>query len=208
MPALVGPGRVINEAYYAIAKDGEPIGEERIAIGVVDGRRVVVAQWFSEFGGHFETAYTVAPSSMTISSKGPSGTAQLAGDVVDGKLMVTGTGVDGKPVTASARLPENGFLFNGAVGGFCVLIDKLRDMEVGQKRELESLQILVEHAPPIGSARHQVKRQPDAGDNRVFTVATEAGRFRQTAELLVDPEGFIITQSVRGPVNLTYTRRP
>jgi hypothetical protein len=208
IPPLAPEGRVIHEAHYDIHHAGEFIGEERLAVSMVDGKRVVVGQSVTDWGGHFEISYRVAPDSVTFSLNGPPGSHQLAGQLVDGIFRVTGTDTAGNPVSLSARLPENGFLSAPGIGAMLMLLDHVRELKVGETKQLSSLQIAGTATVKIGSASYGVERKPDIDGRQVFEVAIEAGRFRQKTELVLDGDGFIVKQTDGAPSNLTDTRRP
>jgi len=208
MPPLAVEGQVNHRAHYDITRAGHAIGEERLAVSVVDGVRVVAAQSVSDFGGHFESSYTISPTTLTMTEKGPKGLRQITGKLVDGKLIVSGAGAAGEAITLSAGMPEGGFLSGPEVGGTLVLADKLGTMKVGENREFVELHVALSRAAKFVLAFHQVERKDDVDGQRVFSVATKTGRFAQTAELIVDGDGFVVKQAITPPLDLTFTRRP
>ena len=208
IPPLASDGRVIHEAHYDIHHAGEFIGEERLAVSFGDGKRVIVGQSVTDWGGHFEISYMVTSDATTFFLNGPSGSFQLAGKLVDGVFRVTGNDTAGNPVSLSARLAENGFLSAPGIGAMIMLLDSARELKVGDTKQLTSLQIAGTPTAKIVSARYDVERKPDVDGRQVFAVAIEAGRFRQKNELVLDGDGFILKETESAPSNVTNTRRP
>jgi hypothetical protein len=203
-----GDRRGDTQAEGPLHHAGEFIGEERLAVSVVDGKRVIVGQSVTDWGGHFEISYTVASDSTTFSLKSTSGSHQLEGKLVDGILHVTGSDTAGAAVSLSARLPENGFLSAPGIGAMIMLLDTASELNVGETKQLASLQLAGTPTPRIVSARYGVQRKPDSDGRRVVEVAIEAGRFRQKNELVLDGDGFIVKETEGPPSNVTNTRRP
>jgi hypothetical protein len=206
VPPLAPLGQVIHQASYDIAKDGSSIGEERLAVGIVDGAPVIVGQSVTDWGGHFVISYMVGPAASTVTVNGPKGQQQLSGKVSDGILQVTGNAASGEAVTISTRLPMNGFLSAPGIGSTLLLVHRLGDMKVGETRHLDSLLIGATTTARVTSARHNVERKADHEGQRVFSVRTESGRYKQVAEVIVDRDGLLVKETVRGPANLTHTR--
>src|SRR4029078_10067037 len=105
-----------------------PIGEERIAVSLAGGKRVIVGQEVAEFGGRVETTYRIAPDGVTLEVRSPFSQLQLTGKVTGGKLVATGTGQAGKPLSLSEPVPAGAFLSGPGIGGTVALSADLRRM--------------------------------------------------------------------------------
>jgi imidazolonepropionase-like amidohydrolase len=205
---LAAEGVVVHQAHYDLDMAGRPFGEERLAVALEGGKRVVAAQMVAELPGRVETAYRIGPDTTTLDVKSPFGTLALSGKVDGGKLVVTGTDGKGQPVSLSQQLPAGGFLSGPGIGGSIMLAGKLAGMKVGSKRKLASLEISYFPATAIAAASYEVERKPDAGGHRVFAVTTTVGSDTATGDLVVDGKGFVVAQQLGPPMNLTVTRRP
>jgi hypothetical protein len=208
MPPLAGEGKVVHRAHYDMTLGDNTVGEERLEVGIVDGKRVVVAQSVADFGGRFQVSYKVAPGSTTLAVKSPAGALQLSGNVTGGKLVVTGTDAAGKPVSLSAPLPAGGFLSGPGVGGTILLADKLTGMKVGDKRALASLELTYFPTIAIATTTYDIERKPDVAGQRVFAIAGKVNNHPETAEIVVDRDGFVVKHAIGAPMNLTFSRRP
>jgi imidazolonepropionase-like amidohydrolase len=202
VPPLAAEGKVIHQAHYDMALGGNTVGEERVAVGVVDGKRVVVAQSVADFGGRIQVSYRIAPDAVSLAVKSPAGALQLTGKLTGGKLAVTGTDAAGKPLALSAPLPTGGYLSGPGVGGTIVLADRLAGMKVG------SLELAYYPTTAIATASYDIERKPDAGGQRVFALTGKVNGNPETAEIVVDREGFVVKHAVTSPMSLVFTRRP
>ena len=191
-----------------MAAGGKSLGEERLAVGLVGGKRVIVAQVVAEFAGRIETSYKIGPDTTTVAVKLPFGLLQLSGTLVGGKLSVMGTDGKGKPVALSAPLPAGAFLAGPGIGGSIMLAEKLAGMKVGDKRVLASLEIRYFPATEVVAASYDVERKPDVNGHQVFAVTTKLGRDVTTGELVLDGDGFVVAQKLNAPFELQLTRRP
>jgi hypothetical protein len=205
---LAAQGVVVHQAHYDLDMAGRPFGEERLAVALEGGRRVIAAQMVAELPGRAETTYRIGPDTTTLDVKSPLGTLALSGRVAGGKLVVTGTDGKGQPVALSQRLPAGAFLSGPGIGGSIMLAGKLAGMKVGGKRKLASLEISYFPATAIATASYQVERKSDAGGHRVFAVTTTVGHDTATGDLVVDDQGFVVAQQLGPPMNMTFTRRP
>jgi len=208
VPPLAGEGKVIHQAHYDMTLGGVPVGEERLAVGVVGGKRVVVAQSVADFGGRVQVSYRLAPDSTALAVKSPAGALQLSGKVTGGKLAVTGTDAAGKPLSFSAALPAGGFLSGPGVGGTIALADKLTGMKVGDHRALASLELTYFPTTGIATSTLDLERKPDADGQRVFALTGKVNGNPETAEIVIDRDGFVVKHAVGPPMNLTFSRRP
>jgi hypothetical protein len=207
LPPLVVDGQVVHRAHYDVAIGGTTVGQERLAVGLAGGKRMVVGQ-LTDFDTQVEASYTLGPDIATVAAAYRGMTLELAGKIVAGKLMVTGTDLTGKPVSLSERVPAGAFLAAPGIGGSIQLVGKLAGMAPGSKRTLTSLQLGYFPGIAILSTRHQVERKPDAGGHRVFAfTATQSGT-ALTGEIVVDASGFVAAQTLGPPVGTRTTRRP
>jgi hypothetical protein len=80
-------------------------------------------------------------------------------------------------------------------------------MKPGEKRQLTAVTLTSYPAASIATIRYNVERK--AGDgNRVFAVTTTQSNFSVSGDLVVDKAGFVVSQTIGPPVNLTFKRRP
>jgi imidazolonepropionase-like amidohydrolase len=205
---LAADGVVVHEAHYDMDMAGRPFGEERLAVALEGGKRVVAAQMVAELPGRVETSYRIGPDTAMLDVKSPAGTLALSGKVAGGKLLVTGTDGKGQPVSLTQRLPAGAFLSGPGIGGSIMLAGKLTGMKVGGKRKLASLEIMYFPATAIATAKYEVERKPDADGHRVYAVTTRVGKDAATGDLVVDDQGFVVAQQLGPPMNLSFTRRP
>src|SRR5678815_5698066 len=98
---LAVEGKPVHQAHYDMQSADKPIGEERIAVSLAGVKRVIVSQEVAEFGGRFETTYRIAPDGVTLELRLPFSQLQLTGKVTGGKLVATGIGQAGKPLSLS-----------------------------------------------------------------------------------------------------------
>jgi hypothetical protein len=206
-PPLVGEGKTVHQAHYDMSLGGNEIGEERLAIGMVGKDRVIVGQQVAEFGGPVETSYKIGPDLVTLAVRSPFGSLQVQGKVTAGKLEVTGTDRAGKPLSLHTTMPADAFLSGPSMGGTQVLAAKVTGMKVGDKRTLRSVDISYFPEIAINSSSYDVERKPDASGHRVFAVATKLGGNAATGEMILDEGGFVVTQTIGPPINLTFVRR-
>jgi hypothetical protein len=205
---LAAEGDVVHHAHYDLDMAGRPLGEERLAVAVEGGKRVIAAQMVAEMPGRVEASYKIGPDTTTLDVKSSSGALALSGKLARGKLVVTGTDGKGQPVALTEQLPTGAFLSAPGIGGSIVLASKLTGMKVGARRKLASLEISFFPEPAIAAASYDVERKPDADGHRVFAVTTRMGKDTATGDLVVDDQGFVVAQQLGPPMNLTFTRRP
>jgi len=201
-------GKLVHRAHYDLTSADKPIGEERLAVGVVGGKRVIVGQEVAEFAGRFEISYKIGPDSLALGLSSPFGSFQLAGVVTAGKLVATGTGIGGKPLSLSEPVPAGSFLSGPGLGGSIALAEKLTGMKPGTRRSFVALNLTSYPSAGIAALHYDVERKPDAGGHRVFAVTTSQGGTTVTGELVIDTAGFVVSQTLGPPINLTFTRRP
>jgi len=205
---LVAEGKIVHQAHYDMVGGGQPIGEERLVVGVAGGKRVIVAQVVADYGGRIQTSYRIGPEAATVGVKSPFGAFQLAGKVTVGKLVVTGSDATGKPVSLTSPLPAGAFLSGPGMGGSIMLAEKLAGMKVGDKRALASLEIGYFPATAIVATTYDVERKPDASGHRVFAVTTKIDKTVATGDLELDGDGFVVSRKVSAPFEVVTTRRP
>jgi imidazolonepropionase-like amidohydrolase len=200
-------GKPVHQAHYDMQSADKPIGEERIAVSLAGGKRVIVGQEVAEFGGRFETTYRIAPDGVTLELRSPFSQLQLTGKVTGGKLIATGTGQAGKPLSLSEPIPAGAFLSGPGVGGSIALAEHLGRLAPGSKAKLLALNLTSFPAPSIAALHYDVERKPDAAGHRVFAVTTTQGGTSFSGELVLDAAGYIVSQQFGPPINLTFTRR-
>ncbi|HZJ62526.1 MAG TPA: hypothetical protein VFD36_03320, partial [Kofleriaceae bacterium] len=101
-----------------------------------------------------------------------------------------------------------GYLSGPGVGGTIVLADRLAGMKVGDKRTIGSLELAYYPTTAIATASYDIERKPDAGGQRVFALTGKVNGNPETAEIVVDREGFVVKHAVTLPMSLVFTRRP
>lgn len=207
VPSLAPEGKVIHQAHYDLTLGGRPIGEERLAVGTVDGKRVVVSQMVAEFSGPIQTSYQIGPDAATLTVKASFGVLQVAGRVTDGRFVVTGSDATGRPVSLAATFPAGAFLAGPGAGGAIMLADRLAGMKVGDRRALTSLEITFFPTTGLATTSHEVERKPDADGRRVFAVTSTVGKNVERSEVVVDGDGFVVKHAIGAPMHLTFTRR-
>lgn len=204
---LAVEGKPVHQAHYDMLSAGKPIGEERLAVSLAGGKRVIVGQEVAEFAGRFETFYRIAPDGVTLGLSSPFLQLQLTGKVTGGKLVATGTGQGGKPLSLSEPLPAGAFLSGPGVGGSIALAEHLGGLATGRKATFVALNLTSFPSPAIAAITYDVERKPDASGHRVFAVTTTQGGTSFSGELVLDAAGFVISQRFGPPINLTFARR-
>jgi hypothetical protein len=184
------------------------IGEERIAVGTVAGKRVIVGQEVAEFAGRFVTAYRIAADGLGLGLQSPFSQLELTAKVTAGKLVATGTGTGGKPVSLSAPIPPGAFFAGPGIGGALALGEHLAGLAPGAKRQLLAIELTTFPSPAVAPLRYDVERKPDAGGHRIYAVTTTQGGVSISGDLVLDAAGFVVSQSLGPPVNVTFKRRP
>jgi len=204
---LAVEGKPVHQAHYDLISAEKPIGEERVAITVVAGKRVIVGQEVAEFSGRFETSYRIAADGVALGQHSPFSQLDLTGKVTAGKLVATGTGPGGKPLSLSAPIPPGAFLSGPGIGGALVLAEHLAGLAPGAKRQLLAIELTTFPAPAVAPLRYDVERKPDAGGHRVYAVTATQGSLSVTGNLVLDAAGFVVSQTLDPPINLSFRRR-
>jgi imidazolonepropionase-like amidohydrolase len=204
---LAPRGTPVHQAHYDLVTAGKPVGEERLAIGMVGGKRVIVGQELAEFAGRFVTSYEVSPDSVALDATSPFGSVHLTGKLTGGKLVVTGTGQAGKPLAFSEPVPPGAFLTGLGLGDTFTLAEHLSGIQPGERRQLVALSLTSYPAPGIATIHYDVERKPDAADQRVFAVTITTGGFTNRGDVVLDRAGFVVSQQLGPPFNVTFTRR-
>jgi imidazolonepropionase-like amidohydrolase len=205
-PLAPAGGKVIHEATYDLLVNDQKLGEERLAVTGAAGKRTIVGQEAFDAQGRIDIAYQVGPDAAAFSIALPFGKAQLAAKLTGGKLVATGADLHGKAVSLSEPLPKGGFVSSSGVGGALLLAERVASLKVGGKRTLAALELNSIPALGVYATSYAVERKPDASGNRVYAVATTVGKDTFTGDLVVDPQGFVVSQSAGPPLNLTFTR--
>jgi imidazolonepropionase-like amidohydrolase len=208
MPALAPEGTDAKQAHYDLrSKQGDKIiGEERLAVGLVDGKRVVVAQAVTDQPGHIETTYRIAGLTAKVDQKTAFGSISLEAKPDGKKLVVTGKAA-GKDVTLDKELPKDAFMGAPGIGGTIELAAKLKTMKVGDKRTAVSVEISTFPRASIEEATYELARLPDEGGNRKFSITLAFGAMKIESELVIDANDIPVTQSFRQPLDVIYVRR-
>jgi hypothetical protein len=81
-------------------------------------------------------------------------------------------------------------------------------MKIGDKRALVSLELTYFPAIAIATSTLDIERKTDAGGQRVFAVTAKVNNNPETAEIVVDRDGFVVKHAIGPPMNLTFSRRP
>jgi len=198
----------VHQAHYDMRAGDKPIGEARIAVSVVGGKRVIVGQEVAEFAGRSETTYRIGPDAVMLASNSQFAKFELAGKLTGGKLVATGTGQGGKPLSLSEPLSPGAFLSGpGGIGSSIALAEHLGGIAPGGKRKFVALGLASFPAPAIETIHYDVERKPDAGGHRVFAVTASQPAFTVSGDLVLDTAGFVVSQTAGPPMNLTFTRR-
>jgi imidazolonepropionase-like amidohydrolase len=206
-PPLAVDGEAVHLAGYDMAIAGTTVGQERLAVGVVSGKRVIVGQ-IADFGARIETSYRLGPDTAAVGLTYHTMTLDLRGKFTAGKLVVTGTDLTGRAVSLSQPVPIGAFLSAPGVGGSIRLVEQLAGMRPGSHRTLTSLALEPFPAIAIGSTRYEIERKRDRGGHRVFAVTATQRGASVTGELVVDNTGFVVAQTLGPPIATTITRRP
>lgn len=204
---LAPRGTPVHQAHYDLATAGKPVGEERLAVGLVGGKRVIVGQEVAEFGGRVVTSYEIGPDTLALDLASPYAQLHLTGQITGGKLVATGTGEAGKPLSLGEPVPAGAFLSGPGLGGALALAEHLSGIKPGERRQLVALTLTAYPAAGIATIRYDVERKPDAGGQRVFAVTAAQGGFAIRGDLVLDSAGFVVSQQLGPPLNTTFTRR-
>ena len=204
---LAVEGKPLHQAHYDLISAEKTVGEERVAIGTVGGKRVIVGQEVADFGGRLEIHYRIAADGLSLTQRSPFGQLELTGKVTGRKLVATGTGTGGKPLSLSASIPPSAFLSATGIGGALALAEHLVGLAPGAKRHLLAIELTAFPAPAVAPLHYDVERKPDAGGHRVYAVTATEGGLSVTGELVLDTSGFVLSQTLGSPLNLTLRRR-
>jgi imidazolonepropionase-like amidohydrolase len=204
---LAATGKVVHEAHYDLTIAGRSIGEERLAVTGARGKRAVTSQMVMEIPARLDVAYQLGPDAAALAMKAPTGTVQFGGKVVGGKLAATGTDGKGQPIALSASLAKGAVFSGPGVAGSILLAERIADLKVGGKRTVPALELSTFPVATVAAETIAVERKPDADGHRVFAVTATTGSNVSSGELVLDDQGFVVSQKVGAPFNLTITRR-
>lgn len=204
---LAPRGTPVHQAHFDMAAAGKPVGEERLAIGVVGGKRVIVGHEVVDFAGRAVTSYEIGPDTVALDLAPPFPQLHLTGKITGGKLVATGTGEAGKPLSFSEPVPPGAFLSGSGLGDTFALAEHLAGIKPGERRQLVALSLASYPAPGIATIHYDVERKPDAADRRVFAVTITTGGFAIHSDVVLDTAGFVVSQQLGPPFNATFTRR-
>lgn len=204
---LAAEGTPVHHAQYDIALAGTQVGAERFSVSMAGRKRTVVGQ-IVDPGSWVETTYQLGQDTAAVTGVYHSMTVDLVGRLANGRLVVNGIDLIGKPVALRAAAPPGTFLAGPGIGGMQPLIDRLAGMKPGTRRTFTALELGYYPVVAIVRVRHDVARKPDAGGNRVFRLATTRNGVTVTSELVVDRDGFAMARTDASPVDIAITRRP
>jgi imidazolonepropionase-like amidohydrolase len=204
---LAPEGSSVRQLRYELRAGDQSIGEDRVAIGMASGKRIIVGQEVAEFGGgKFVTSYRIAPGELSVGMVGPSQQVQLTGKVAGGKLVATGTGAGGKPLALSEPVPAGALLSGPGIGGLVALAAQLGPLAPGARRSFVALTFNVFPSAGIGTEHYDVERKPDAGGHRVYAITAATGGIKTSGDLEVDGDGMIVSQHLGPPLNVAFSR--
>jgi hypothetical protein len=204
---LAPRGTPVHQAHYDLATAGKPVGEDRLAVGLVGGKRVIVGQEVTEFAGRFVTSYEIGPDSVAVDLASPYAQLHLTAKLTGGKLVATGIGQAGKPLSFSEPVPAGAFLTGPGIGDTFTLAERLSEIKPGERRQLVALSLTSYPTPGITAVHYNVERKPDAADQRVFAITITTGGFAVRSDVVLDRAGFVVSQQLGPPFNVTFTRR-
>jgi hypothetical protein len=209
VPPLAAAGKVVHEAHYDAAIGGRAVGEERLAVSLDHGKRVVTSQMVIALPERIDAAYTLGPSQAALHVKSSFGTLELTGAVTGGKLVVTGTDFKGAAVALSAPAGKSDVITGSGlgVGDAIVLADRLKALKVGATQTVAAVEVAYYPQPSVAAASYAFERRPDADGHRVLAFKKTSGGLVITGELALDKDGFVIAQTLTAPFNLALTRR-
>ena len=207
LPALAPEGKDVVELRYDILAGDKPIGEERLAVGFADKKRVIVAQSVLEAPGRMEIAYRIAGRETSMKVKTPFGALELDGKADGDKLVAKGKDVSGNAVDTSEPFAKDAFLAGPGIGGTIEMADKLSGMKVGEKRTANSLELAFFPNPKIAKGEYQIERKPDADGKRTFAITYGFGDMSVKSELVLDEKGFPVKQVFGSPLDQTFIRK-
>ena len=209
VPPLAAEGTDVHHAHYDLVQGGATIAEERLAIGMIAGGHVIVAQLVGDFGGtRVALQYRITQTSTSVAQQTSAGAIALDAKLDHGALVATGTDPSGAPLSLSQPAPAGAFLAGPGIGGSFPLADRLAGMKVGDQRTLASVELATYPRPGIHGMTHVVERKPDAGGLRVFAVNSKPPTgFGFDSELVLDERGGVVSQTFGPPLDFVYKRR-
>ena len=205
MKPLVPEGKNVIEAHYEIRAADKVIGEERLAIGLVNNDRVVVAQEVVDSPGRMEIVYRIDPDATKMDVKTPFGALSFDAKVQNGKLVATGTDVAGKPIALSEAMPKDAFISAPGVGGTVFLVSDLDGLRVGETGKSTSIELGFFPQPKIEIAKYNAERKPDVDGNIVYAIKYELGGQTIDSELHVKDD-IPIKQTFGAPIDMSFVR--
>jgi hypothetical protein len=208
MPALAPEGTDVVQAHYLIkAGDGDKtVGEERLAIGQLNKRRVIVSQVVTDVPGHMEISYRIAGQETSMLVKSSFGEIALDAKPMNGQLTANGKDVQGKPINVAEPITKDMFLAGPGIGGSIEMADKMVGMKVGDKRKATSLELSFFPSPHIEKGEYEIERKPDIDGKRAFTVTYGFGTMHVATTLTLDDKGLPIRQVFGSPIDQTFVR--
>ncbi|MBA3391922.1 MAG: amidohydrolase family protein [Deltaproteobacteria bacterium] len=203
---LAAEGTAVERLHYELRAGGAVVGEERLAVGRVDGKRVIVSQLVTEVPGRVEVNYRIAGSETTLAVKSSFGSIALAARRDGNRLVATGKDLTGKDVALAADFPADAFLAAAGLGGSIELADKVAAMKPGERRSASSLELAYFPRASIEAATYDLVRKSDVGSDRVFAVTIHFGPQTVTSELVLDTSGLPVRQTFGPPIDMAFER--
>jgi hypothetical protein len=208
VPPLQTVGKVVYQARYDLLVGGRRVGEERLAVAQVGKQRTIVAQIAAELAGRVDVSYTLGLDATTIELTSGFGALTMIGKLANGRLVVTGSDLRGRPIALDKAVPPGGFLSATGGGGAIRLAERLAGMQVGDKRTGASIEAAYFPSPGTLTMSFEAERRPDAAGHQVFAVTSTAGKRVIASELVLDEAGQVVRYQLGPPRGLELVRRP
>lgn len=194
---------------FRLRSAGATVGEERVFATEPPDRRTT-GQLVIDFAGSITVSYELAASSAKLSLK--SSFASLAVDVVvrSGVAELTGVGPNGRPVHMTRTVPAGGVLTIQGATTAVTLADKVRDVEVGGRREVVVVELSYLPSLRLGVTTYQLERLDDRGGRRVFefSVPGSASRKARSGFIELDGRGGVASYRIDTPLAVEIERIP
>jgi len=204
MPALTPEGTDVKQAHYEIQTADGIVGEERVAVGMVDGKRVIVAQMVNDQPGHIESTYRIAGLTTKVEQKSAFGSIVIEAKP-DGKKLVAAGTVAGTKIDLSADIPAGAFLSGPGIGGVIELVATLA-MKPGDKRKTTSLEIATFPSTSLQKGDYDVERKPDVDGKQKYVGTVAFGNMSASLDLLVE-NGIPVEATFGQPFGIKYVRK-
>jgi imidazolonepropionase-like amidohydrolase len=204
MPALTPEGKDVKQAHYEIQTADGVAGEERVAVGVVDGKRVIVSQMVNDMPGHIETTYRIAGLTTKVEQKTAFGSTAIEAKANGKKLVGTGT-ASGQKVDLSADIPTGAFISGPGIGA---VIELLATITLKPKEKGKAFSLVISTFPraTLEKADYEIERADDVDGKQKYVVMVTFGNMHISLDLLVD-NGIPIEATFGQPLGFKYVRK-